>query len=268
MAAGKNEQPDTPPPRQTAKVFVSYCREDVDWLKEFRRYAAPLEQDGRITFWDDQDIFVGMNWKDEIRASLASARIGVLLVTQNFLTTRFITEQEMPTLMAGTRIFWIPISASTFEYARFADCQAAHDPRQPLDTLKKPKWNIVWVAIVKKLEEAIDRLDEEPRMGTSRRLGEEATVVTSPPPPRVFPKPEDGPLPLDSRYYIERDVDQKILEYLNEPGETVTVKGHRQAGKSSLLVRLHAWAKANGRASCIVNFQGLDGATLTDPKKH
>jgi AAA-like domain len=76
---------------------------------------------------------------------------------------------------------------------------------------------------------------------------------------------DDGPVPLGSPFYIERDADRQILVYLTEPGATVTVKGHAKSGKTSLLARIGAWARKVGRDSCIVDFHGLDASSLREP---
>ena len=76
----------------------------------------------------------------------------------------------------------------------------------------------------------------------------------------VLEKPvlEAGAMPPDSRYYIERQVERTILEIFGNPGSTVTIKGYRQSGKSSLLARLHARAIQSGRACCILDFQEME----------
>jgi len=78
---------------------------------------------------------------------------------------------------------------------------------------------------------------------------------------------EAGAMPPDSPYYIERRVERKIHDLLENPAATVTIKGHRQSGKSSLLVRLHARAVEAGRAGCILDFQGLDAEMLKTTKE-
>jgi hypothetical protein len=80
------------------------------------------------------------------------------------------------------------------------------------------------------------------------------------------PTLEDGTVSLGSSFYIEREVEQVIREHLRARGETVTVKGHQQVGKSSLLARLHARAIDNGIASCVVSFLGLDATALTNSR--
>jgi hypothetical protein len=95
-----------------------------------------------------------------------------------------------------------------------------------------------------------------------------AAGVPAPPPGPAAPAPpalDDGPVPINSPFYVEREVDRRVLDHLAEPGSTVTIKGHSKSGKSSLLVRLRAWSREQGRDSCIVDFHGLGAGSLRDP---
>src|SRR5262245_26657572 len=69
------------PPRPT--VFLSYSHRDDRWLGELRTMLAPLEHDGLVEVWWDGDIEPSERWREEIDNALASARIGVLLVSPN-----------------------------------------------------------------------------------------------------------------------------------------------------------------------------------------
>lgn len=46
-----------------------------------------------------------------------------------------------------------------------------------------------------------------------------------------------GAVKLNDPFYIERDVDVSLIEALNRPGDTITIRGPRQVGKTSLLMR-------------------------------
>jgi hypothetical protein len=75
---------------------------------------------------------------------------------------------------------------------------------------------------------------------------------------------DDGPVPLGSPYYIDRDADRVIRAHFRSPGVTVTVRGHWGSGKSSLISRQHAWAIASGRASCVLDFWKIGESSLKD----
>jgi hypothetical protein len=125
-------------------------------------------------------------------------------------------------------------------------------------------------------------IGERPNFGDKRvsHAGPSRAPVTQPAGPRrpqhqssvtpgqlscAAPALDDGPVPIGSAFYVERDVDRRIIDHISDPGSTVTIKGHGKSGKSSLLARLGAWARVNGRDACIINFHGLEAPSLRDP---
>jgi hypothetical protein len=130
------------------------------WLGKLKMFLQPLEDQGLLRIWDDTDIRPGSEWLEEIKLSLESARVAVLLITQNFLTSEFIGQKELPVLLGkaenrGCLIFWIAVSASTVDDSELSRFQAANDPKQPLDTLTEPEQNRVLKSIYERMKEAI-----------------------------------------------------------------------------------------------------------------
>ena len=122
------------------QVFISYSHADNRWLKELRTHLEPYVRNTAITVWDDTMIRTGAVWKDSIRQALASAKVAVLLVSPDFLASKFIAEQELPPLLEaakseGVAILWVPVRFSSFELTPIAAYQAAHSPEKPLATL-------------------------------------------------------------------------------------------------------------------------------------
>ena len=64
------------------------------------------------------------------------------------------------------------------------------------------------------------------------------TVIARPPIAAPSAAPTGGALRTDSPYYITRDGDERALRVLRETRQVVSIKGARQSGKTSLLVRL------------------------------
>ena len=138
------------------KIFISYSHKDNRLFEEFKTMMAPAIRDGIVDVWDDKRIPPGAKWKEEIAGALASAKVAVLLVSQNFLASDFIAKHELPSLLAaaqkeGVTVFWIYLSSALYEQTEIAKYQAAHDISKPLDMLDKPKRQAVFSEVCAKL---------------------------------------------------------------------------------------------------------------------
>ncbi|QNT68211.1 toll/interleukin-1 receptor domain-containing protein [Defluviicoccus vanus] len=147
-------------------VFISYSHADEPpWLGHLRIILKPYVRQGKLQEWSDPYIRVGDTWRREITTALARTRIGVCLVSPNFLASDFIDAEELPPLLAAAAagevtIVAIPISSVDPSITRFAELQWGRDPQRPLDKLKRPDRNAALVAIVKKIAEAAGTAQE------------------------------------------------------------------------------------------------------------
>ena len=121
-------------------VFISYSHRDEEWLDAFSRMLRPAVQANIIDVWSDKRIASGGAWRTSIEAALKSARSALLLVTDSFLESDFITQHELPKILSaaasgGLAIHWVPISSTLHELTPLADIQASWDPSRPLNSL-------------------------------------------------------------------------------------------------------------------------------------
>ena len=83
-------------------------------------------------------------------------------------------------------------------------------------------------------------------------------AVAGAPPASAAPmEAPEGTMAADSGYYIERETDAVAQAAIGRAGVTVTIKGPRQVGKSSLLIRLQQSARAMGKHAVFIDFQML-----------
>lgn len=126
------------------RVFISYCHDDRRWLEDFQRMLRPAVNAGVLDVWSDERLSTGGDWRREIEGALASARVALLLVSDSFLASTFITQHELPSVLLaaqnrGLSVMWVPIEASLFEQTPLAKIQACWDPAFPLDRLSEPE---------------------------------------------------------------------------------------------------------------------------------
>ncbi len=81
--------------------------------------------------------------------------------------------------------------------------------------------------------------------------------------PRVLRAP-GGTLRSNDPFYIERAEDHRISMTAANPGETVVIKGSRQMGKSSMLVRYLQACQQTGKQFAYIDFQSFSESDLAE----
>jgi TIR domain len=136
-------------------VFISYSHKDQEWLERITTALKPLVHGEIIKVWDDRSIPPGSNWLDEINSAIASARIAVLLVSQEFLASSFIHRREFPELIVrrkgGMGFFWVPLEATLYQFTPLKDIQSAWSPDAPLAGLDAAQRSSALVSIANKI---------------------------------------------------------------------------------------------------------------------
>ncbi|WP_392481587.1 COR domain-containing protein [Nostoc sp. C110] len=144
------------------QVFISYSHKDKKWFDDLKTHLEPLIREQNLKLWDDTQIKPGAVWRDEIQAALASAKVAVLLVSPNFLASKFISQNELPPLLEaakaeGVKILWIPLRASNYKATAIEKYQAAHPTDRPLNTIMGGKRDQAWVDICNQINTAAFR---------------------------------------------------------------------------------------------------------------
>ncbi len=80
-------------------VFISYSHKDEVWKDRLVTHLGVLEHQGLLQTWNDRNIGAGDEWFEEIRKGIDAARVAVLLISANSLTSRFILHTEIPRLL-------------------------------------------------------------------------------------------------------------------------------------------------------------------------
>lgn len=178
-------QSKTTPPNQRAQIFISYAHKDNDldfsekrWLDKVTDSLAVLDHYGGFKAWSDTEIDAGKKWRKEIEASLAHARVAILLLSNNFLGSEFIKREELFVLLkraeleGSVTILALHIRANNWEMATFkfphpehgpdvlslSEIQSLNPPKKPLNKLQEHEVDEILVEmnrqIVKILQES------------------------------------------------------------------------------------------------------------------
>jgi len=138
-------------------VFISYSHQDETWKERLVKHLSVLEEEGFLAVWDDRRIEADAKWLPEIESAMAGARVAVLLISAEFLTSKFIRQKEVPRLLErrekeGMRV--IPVIARTCIWPNvgwLASIQAALGGK-PLASLRGNKIDEAFTALAAEIE--------------------------------------------------------------------------------------------------------------------
>jgi len=124
-------------PASPIQVFFSYAHEDENLKIELEKHLSFLEQQGYIAGWNDRDIQAGQEWQEEIDSHLNAAQIILLLISSDFMASKYCSSIEMTKAMerhqAGeARVIPIILRPTDWQGAPFSKLQALPTNAKPI----------------------------------------------------------------------------------------------------------------------------------------
>lgn len=77
------------------KVFLSYSHANHELMKRMVVHLSALKRLDRIETWTDCEILPGANWDDTIKSKIGNADIILLLISADFVASKYIWENEV-----------------------------------------------------------------------------------------------------------------------------------------------------------------------------
>lgn len=142
------------------KIFISYSHKDEDFKDDLVTMLEGLKRQGIIDPWQDRRIEEGDEWYQEIQDAMNECDLAILLVSQNFIASRFIQDEELPRLLkhrseSGLRV--VPIIVRPCKWTSepsLSKLQALPKDGKPVITFSKDNGerDQVWVDIASVIE--------------------------------------------------------------------------------------------------------------------
>ncbi len=143
-------------------AFICHSHLDTPYLEQLLEHLALPKRQHGLTIWSSQDIASGAKWREAINAALASATVGILLVSASFLASPFIREQELPILQkaeAGQlRLLSIVWRDCLYQDSLLAKYQPMNT--KPLAYLSKPRREEALTSIAAQITAAMLQTEE------------------------------------------------------------------------------------------------------------
>lgn len=122
---GLSAAPGEAPPK-ALQLFISYSHQDEELKVELVKHLSPLKRLNLIEDWHDRKISAGDKWDQTIKDALNKADIVLLLVSIDFINSKYCYDIEMESALERERkgeIVVIPVIArncmwKTTEFAR------------------------------------------------------------------------------------------------------------------------------------------------------
>jgi hypothetical protein len=80
-------------------IYICYSHKDESWKDRLVLHLNILKQQDLLDSWNDQHIKTGDSWLDEFDRAIEQADIAILLISADFLTSRFILDREIPRMV-------------------------------------------------------------------------------------------------------------------------------------------------------------------------
>ena len=151
-------------------VFLSYSHQETDkaWAARLLTHLGVLEKERRLAVWSDHLLRAGNVWNAEIAKAIETADVAVLLITANFLTSRFIREQEVPRLLErwrGEELVIVPVILSSCPWQSvdwLEAMQVRPSEAEPLASFEGEAANRELALLVGEIEELIRHRPTDP----------------------------------------------------------------------------------------------------------
>ncbi len=239
------------------RIFVCYARGTEPDQTVAISIAQALNQE-HVVFFDQ--ISDSGEWVNAIESELVSCDILIALLSSESVTNEIVLaeidrawrsqeERGVPRLIP-VRINYPQTLGSPF-----------HVYFEGLRTLLWQSMDDT-SSLIKQLQNIIER-----RSAVS--LEKSPTITPIPLPDIMPPSPAtrqiplempEGTIDIESRFYVIRKADQIALSAIQNKGVTITIKGSRQMGKSSLLIRVADAAQQVGKQVVFIDFQLLSSS--------
>jgi hypothetical protein len=181
------------------QIFIGCAREDKDWLDRLLLKLKPAKRLGTIETWTDRDIKPGQRWRPAIEQARDRTAVVVFLVSDHFLASDFIDEEEIG-------LCWVRLDYCAVEDSPLPERQAVGDIRAPLKALDEAG-----------LDKALYELARAIKAAATVRSSHRAPLAEEPGPTRgTAPPPATEPPPAAAPSHTAREIRTAALSAIAE----------------------------------------------------
>ena len=122
------------------ELFVSYCHQDRSFKNELEKHLAAAKRSGLIRVWHDGLIDGGGRWRRAIHEHLHSADVIILLVSADFLSSKYCWEVELKQALLRQERSEVPLIPVIVRPADWRDTALGEMQALPRDGIAITEW--------------------------------------------------------------------------------------------------------------------------------
>ena len=147
------------PEARGVNLFFSYAHKDERYKDVLETHLKILQRQGTISVWSDREIEGGENWREEIMKELNRADIILLLISPDFIASKFCYEIEMKRALERNankeaRVIPVILRDCIWAKAPFAEIQALPKDGKPIRSWGNR--DTAWRNVAEGIEKAAD----------------------------------------------------------------------------------------------------------------
>ena len=155
------------------KIFICYARKDEAFLNKLKAHFKPLQHESLIDLWYDRDISAGTEWEREISKQLDLAQIILLLISPDFMNSKYCYSVEMKRAIerheqGDARVIPIILRHVYWQRAPFGKLQALPANGKPVKSWRDP--DEAFFNIVKGMYDAAEQINIQSMMLSQQEL--------------------------------------------------------------------------------------------------
>jgi hypothetical protein len=225
------------PQLESVELFFSYSHKDRALREELERHLGVLKRQGFISVWHDRQITAGSEWAGAIDAHIHSARVILLLISADFVSSDYCYDVELKRALARhaageARVIPVLLRAVDWRGAPFSHLQAVPTGGVPVTSWENQ--DEAFADIARAIREAVTDLTA-PRASagvTPPVASSGAATVYFPSQQQLIEEQARG---MIGRGYVEDALDRFIA---TQRSGYFIIEGGPGSGKSAIAARL------------------------------
>ncbi len=240
------------------RVFISYRTQEPD-VTIAQQFHEALKAQGHEAFMAQKDLHLGDSWPQRLEQELQQSDYFLLLLSEQAASSEMVVaevERSLRLQEAQGRPRMLPIRINfPLSSPLNSNLRGYLNPTQQRAWTREADTPVLIQEVSAILMENKDLIARSlPESHTTPFVYESMPILEIP----------AGTMDPQSRFYVSRTCDQIALETIQQAGITMTIKGPRQVGKSSLLSRVNGLAVEAGKQVAFLDFQLFDKSALGD----